>query len=241
VSADLRLDVATPERVAMQLPVAGIGYRSLAYLVDLTFIASFWVICYFLYALTGPDVVKLVTGMSTVVRVAAVIGVFFFQWVYWTAAEVAWRGQTPGKRLLKIRVVRADGSPVGLFESAVRNLLRIVDFLPAAYGVGVVVMLIDAKHRRLGDLAAGTVALREEQIDLAKYIAAGDPAVKPAIGRVLTTAEHELLRSFAQRYESLEPAARLRLGRQMAERFGDDAAALSDDAAVRAWLHERTR
>src|SRR5262245_34492677 len=153
--SDLKLDFATPERVSMSLPIAGIGYRSLAYLVDLGVVLSFWVIVYFLYALTGPDMVKLVSGLSTAMRVATVLGIFFFQWMYWTVAEVLWRGQTPGKRLLKIRVVRSDGSAAGVFESAVRNLLRLVDFLPVAYALGVVTMLIDKKHRRLGDLAAG--------------------------------------------------------------------------------------
>jgi len=217
----------------MSLPVAGIGYRSLAWLIDVTLILSFWVIVYFLYALTGPDVLKLVGDLSTFARVAAVLGFFFFQWVYWTACEVLFRGQTPGKRFLKIRIVRADGSPVGVFESAVRNLLRVVDFLPFAYGVGAIVMLIDPKHRRLGDLAAGTVALREEQIDLSGY---GAP---PAKGRELSVAEHELVRELTSRFDSLEPAARLNLTRKLAERLGADPSSLADDAAARAWLSSR--
>lgn len=238
MSGTLQLDVATPERVAMQLPVAGIGYRSLAYLIDVSLILSFWIIVYFLYALTGPDVLKVLGSMSTFARVAATLGLFFFQWIYWTAAEVLWRGQTPGKRLMKIRVVRTDGSPVGVFESAVRNLLRIVDFLPVAYGVGVVVMLIDKQHRRLGDLVAGTVALREEQIDLSSYRAPAATAPK-ATGREPTAQEHEVLASLLGRYDALDPTARLKLARQLAERLGDDAGSISDDATARAWLEAR--
>lgn len=239
MSQSLELNVATPERVGLQLPIAGIGYRSLAYLVDITLILAFWVLCYFLYALTGPDVLKVIGGMSTFARVAATLGIFFFQWIYWTAAEVLWRGQTPGKRLLKIRVVRTDGAPVGLFESAVRNLLRVIDFLPFAYGIGIIAMLIDPKHRRLGDLAAGTLALREEQIALEKYqTTPGDQPL--AIGRPLTAPEHELLRSYADRFEAFDPDARLKLGRKLAERFGDDAAQLADEATLRAWVARRT-
>jgi hypothetical protein len=157
--------------------------------------------------------------------------------MYWTASEVLWRGQTPGKRLMRIRVVRHDGSPVGLFESAVRNLLRVVDFLPFAYGVGVISMLIDSQHRRLGDVAAGTLALREERIGLEKY--AAKPADAPVtIGRPLSAPEHEILRSYAARFEQLDRDARLKLGRQMAQRFGDDAP--TDDASLRAWVARRT-
>jgi uncharacterized RDD family membrane protein YckC len=231
-----QLDFATPERVGVSLPIAGIGYRSLAYLVDATLILSFWVILYFLYALSDPDVVRVVGGLSTLARVAALLGVFFFQWVYWTALEVLWRGQTFGKRLLKIRVVRGDGSPVGVFESAVRNLLRVIDFLPLAYGVGVVAMLIDPKHRRLGDLAAGTLTLREEQIALEKYRVADGGA--QAIGRALSAAEHEILRSYAERLDGFDVGARLSLARKMAERFGD--AAPTDEATLRAWVAHRT-
>lgn len=229
-STGLQLDVATPERVSMSLPVAGIGYRSLAYLIDVTLILSFWVILYFLYALTGPDVLKVIGGMSTFARVAATLGVFFFQWIYWTAAEVLWRGQTPGKRLLHIRVVRTDGSPIGVFESAVRNLLRVIDFLPFAYGIGLIVMLIDPKHRRLGDFAAGTIAIREEQIDLSSYEA----------GKAeLSTAQHELLKSLVERFDSLEPAARVSLTQKLAQRLGDDPARITDEATARAWIASR--
>ncbi len=231
----MQLDVATPERVGLSLPVAGIGYRSLAWLVDVALILSFWVVLYFLWALTGPDVVAVVGGLSTFARVAAILGFFFFQWVYWTACEVWLRGQTPGKRLLKIRIVRADGSPVGVFESAVRNLLRVVDFLPFGYGVGAIVMLVDPKHRRLGDLAAGTVALREEQIDLSTY----RPAPASA-GRELTAGEHELVRELSSRFDGLEPAARLGLVKKLAERLGEDPTKLADDAAARAWLSKAT-
>jgi uncharacterized RDD family membrane protein YckC len=230
----VRLELATPERVSMSLPVAGIGYRSLAYLVDLTLLLTFWVLCYFVYALTGPDVLKLVGDMSSVARVASVLGLFFFQWMYWTASEVLWRGQTPGKRLLRIRVVRTDGSPVGVFESAVRNLMRVIDFLPVFYGVGVIAMLVDSKHRRLGDLAAGTVALREEKIDLSSYASA---APAPVTGRPLTPQEHELVRQLNDRFESHEPDARLRLSRQLAQQLGD--APPPDDTSARAWLRGR--
>jgi hypothetical protein len=70
-----------------------------------------------------------------------------------------WNGQSPGKRWAGLRVIRADGTPITLSESLIRNLARLVDFLPAAYGIGVVTMFIDKQSRRLGDLAAGTLVV----------------------------------------------------------------------------------
>src|SRR5207302_9179032 len=105
---------------------------------------------YFVFSLAVPDVQGLVASLSTFVLVATLLGAFFFQWMYWTICEVFLNGQTPGKRLLRIRVVRDDGGAVSFFESAVRNLLRIVDFMPAFYAAGILCMLLTKEHRRIG-------------------------------------------------------------------------------------------
>jgi uncharacterized RDD family membrane protein YckC len=182
------LDVATPERVAMSLPVAGLGYRAMAYLADLGLIFTALLLTYFAYSLVGPSVIEVWPGLSSAVRVALAIGLFVAQWGYWALFEALWNGQTPGKRLLRIRVAKRDGSPVGPLESAVRNLVRVADFFPAFYALGITVMLIDAQQRRLGDLAAGTLAVREEAISLARYDA---PEANAAAAGSRSTAELE--------------------------------------------------
>lgn len=224
------LDVATPERVAVSLPVAGLGHRALAYLADLGLIFTVVLLLYFAYTLVGPSLIELVPTLSGAVQLGLLIGLFAAQWGYWALFELLWNGQTPGKRLLKIRVVKRDGSPIGPLESAVRNLLRVVDFLPASYALGVTVMLIDPQQRRLGDLAAGTLLIREEAISLERYLA---PAGNAPGER--SSAQLELLVSFLARYDTLEPAARLALGRSLLARLGS-AAAPADDAQLKAAL-----
>lgn len=217
------LDVATPERVSLSLPVAGIGYRCLAYLVDLALLFSFWVLAYFVFTLLVSDVVGFFQGLSGLVRTLMVVGVFATQWVYWTLCEVLMGGQTPGKRLVGIRVVRVDGSPVGVLESAVRNLLRVVDSFPLIYAVGCLSILLTRQHRRLGDLLAGTLLVREERIDLDKYTAEAAPSVVlPPAGATarLASGDVELILSFLARAPWLEPAARTRLGARLVERYG---------------------
>ncbi len=245
-----RLDVATPERVSLSLPVAGIGYRCLAYLVDLALLFFFWVLAYFVFTLLVSDVVGFFQELSGLVRSLMVLGVFATQWVYWTLCEVVLTGQTPGKRLVGIRVVCVDGSPVGAVESAVRNLVRVVDSFPLVYAVGCLSILLTRQHRRLGDLLAGTLLVREERIDLNKYAAVPgpvDPASLPvgAAGR-LASGDAELILSFLARAPWLEPAARERLGARLVERYGgldaaERAALLAAPGAGEAFLRARVQ
>lgn len=220
---DPALSVATPERVRVDLPIAGIGSRSIAYLIDLAVLFGALLVLFFLYSLVVPDLVLAAQGLSGVERAIAGLVLFLALWGYWTGFEIAWRGQSIGKRVMKIRVVKSDGSPVGVFESAVRNLMRVVDFLPACYPVGMIAMLVDARHRRLGDLLAGTMLVREEKIDLQRYAA--------TTGARLTAHELEVVTSFLARFDNLDPDARRTLGAQLVAKHGGP-----PDADVRSFL-----
>ncbi len=222
------LDVATPERVALSLPVAGIGYRCLAWLIDAALLFLFWITAYFVFSLLVSDVLGLFRGLSGFVQTLLAVGVFATQWLYWTVNEVFFNGQTPGKRVMRIRVVRADGSPVGLYESTVRNLLRAVDFLPVFYAIGCITMLFNRQHRRLGDIVANTLLVREERFNLDKYTAPVSASPVPVAGPPvavrgpvrLGSEEVEFILAFLERAPWLEPEARLRLGTRLVERFG---------------------
>ncbi|RKH04727.1 RDD family protein [Corallococcus sp. CA047B] len=246
------VDVATPERVALSLPVAGIGYRCLAWLVDASLLFFFWVALYFVVTLLVSDVLGAFQALSGLVQTLLAVGLFATQWLYWTLAEVFFHGQTPGKRALRIRVVREDGSPVGFFESAVRNLCRAVDFLPVLYATGCITMLLDGRHRRLGDLLAGTVLVREEAIDLDKYTQApapvSDAAREPAaVQRPLSAEDVELVLAFLSRAPGLEKDVRQRLGARLVDRVGagltdeERAKVLESPEAAEAFLRTRAR
>jgi uncharacterized RDD family membrane protein YckC len=225
-----KLDVATPERVALALPVAGIGFRSIAYLLDATLLFLFWISAYFLFSLLRVDFIGTFLGFSSLVKTLALLGGFATQWIYWTACETAGRGQTPGKRALGIRVVSDDGSAVTVLQSAVRNLCRIVDFLPFCYGVGLLAMLVSRENRRLGDLLAGTLLIREERIELRKYdqvVPAKPPAgAVPAMSERLAAEDVELILSFLSRSGELTVDSRARLTAALVRRYG---AALSEE------------
>ena len=162
------LHIDTPENVAFGYEVAGIGSRFLAALVDTLLIVILQVIVNVTLLLLVAafldfrldDLNGLPSGWAWVAAAFGLVA-FAFLWGYYIFFELLWNGQSPGKRMVGLRVLRANGAPITLAESLIRNLVRLIDFLPMYYGVGVVTMFIDSKSRRLGDLAAGTLVVRE--------------------------------------------------------------------------------
>jgi uncharacterized RDD family membrane protein YckC len=154
-------DIQTPENVAFGYQVAGIGSRFLATLLDtlLILLLQIVVILVFVLVLSAFDLL----GQTIAAWVYAVLGIvgFVFFWGYYIFFEMLWNGQTPGKRWVGLRVIRTDGTPITLSESFIRNLTRLVDFLPAMYGIGIISMFLDKQSRRLGDLAAGTLVVHD--------------------------------------------------------------------------------
>jgi uncharacterized RDD family membrane protein YckC len=162
------LVVATPEHVAFRFETAGLGSRFAAQLLDLAVLAGGLIAL--AVASTG---VSAVLGTSTAGTLAFVVVGFLSFWAYWILLEALWSGRTLGKHAMRLRVIDARGGPASPGQAVIRNLLRIVDFLPWAYGLGTAVMFSTARSQRLGDLAAGTVVIRERgAVRLADLVAA---------------------------------------------------------------------
>jgi uncharacterized RDD family membrane protein YckC len=164
------LQIDTPENVTFDYDVAGIGSRFLATLVDTLLIALLQVVV--LGALILLETQLKIFGDITSAWVNAIFSfiAFIFFWGFYIFFEISWNGQTPGKRWVKLRVIRVDGTPVAAAEVVIRNLIRIIDMLPIAYALGVVIMFLNDKSRRLGDLAAGTIVVHERSISTAEML-----------------------------------------------------------------------
>ena len=160
-----RLSIDTPENVIFDYKVAGIGSRFMAALVDTLLIVVLQAVVYLTLLLLANSLLGDIQDWETswMTWLFALFGLiaFAFLWGYYVFFEVLWNGQSPGKRWAKLRVIRTDGTSVTLTESLIRNLVRIVDFLPAYYGIGIVTMFINEQSRRLGDLAAGTLVVHD--------------------------------------------------------------------------------
>jgi uncharacterized RDD family membrane protein YckC len=166
-----QLNVETPEMVDLRFPVAGLGSRFLAQLADVLLIVGFYILIGIVIAIaasgassTGPST----PGMTTADKwfLAGIIFINFAMiWGYFSLFEGLWHGQTPGKRWMKLRVIKDSGRAMTLFEAMARNLLRVVDLFPAFYLVGVIAMLCNRSQKRLGDLVAGTIVVHERTDD----------------------------------------------------------------------------
>jgi uncharacterized RDD family membrane protein YckC len=162
-SLDETLAIDTPENIILEAEIAGFGSRCLAALIDYTIILG---LLFVLYAFTLSAVIGS-RGSSTAVVIYIIIQFVIFLG-YHLIFEWAWNGQTLGKRWLGIRVVQTNGLPITVTAVLIRNILRLIDFLPLGYGVGLISLFVTRRTQRLGDLAARTVVIRErKQVTLA--------------------------------------------------------------------------
>jgi uncharacterized RDD family membrane protein YckC len=219
-AGELRVEI--PERVALSLEVAGLGARALAYLLDLLVVFVLWMAALLVYSISG-DLLRRLQALGAAGQVLVVGAVILSGWAWDVAWEVLGRGQTPGKRALGLRVVRADGSPVGPAESLVRNLLRAIE-VPLGYAPAILAVALGPRRQRLGDLVAGTLVVRERRFDLSRYgpAAVADPRFGFLRGRaphLLAPAEFERLTDFLRRRPDLDPEPRARIAGLAAAAF----------------------
>lgn len=152
-----QLSVETPEQIDINYQKAGIGSRFYAALLDTSLLVFIM--------LVGTYVrIRFVTELGDILGnwLGAVGGIVIFAlfWGYYMVFEITTNGQSPGKLALGLRVIKEGGYPISFADSAIRNLVRVVDFLPFFYGAGLFVMLINKNWQRLGDLAAGTLVVK---------------------------------------------------------------------------------
>ena len=209
------LRIATPEGVSLELPLAGLGSRFVALLVD--FVLQGLAFTLLIVVLVVADA----GGYAATAIVA--VAVFALLFAYPVAFELGAGGRTPGKRWSNLRVVCDDGSPVTFRGSALRNVLRLVDILPALYLVGTIAIFATRNNQRLGDLAAGTLVVREPReaaVVAHAPVEVAEPGELPAWDvSGLREAELVALRRFLERRDALDAAPRNLLARDLAKRL----------------------
>ncbi|HEX7957331.1 MAG TPA: RDD family protein, partial [Pyrinomonadaceae bacterium] len=163
---DETLVIETPERVPLHFALASTGNRFLACAVDhfLQLLLIAFALILMLWWLGFSGVERWASNAPKWAVALLIVAVFLAWSGYFVLFEWAWSGQTPGKRWLRLRVIREDGRPVTFWEAAARNLVRILDMEPFPfYSVGLVSVFVSTRDQRLGDLVAGTVVVRERE------------------------------------------------------------------------------
>jgi uncharacterized RDD family membrane protein YckC len=219
VHLDNRIVVATPEGVTLELVLAGLGSRFVARLIDSAIqLAIILALSFGAYVFNG-------SAWDGYVAAGIVVLSFLVVLAYDIPFEVLANGRTPGKGALGIRVVGKDGDAVDFVSSAVRNLLRIVDFLPVFYLVGSIAIVATGHSQRLGDLAGGTLVMRDRFGGRALDRQAVAPVSVP-VEQVLTwdvsavdAEELRVLRHFLDRRLTLPWPIRSYFATQLLERF----------------------
>lgn len=165
--------VRTPEAIAFYYELAGLGSRFLALLIDTIIQALVFGLILLVGVLGATRAHSVATSLhlggktfESLVGATLIILFFVIFYGYFVVFEKVWNGQTPGKKLIGIRVVRDGGYPVELMDSIIRNLIRVLEFILGFYFISAVSMLLSSENKRLGDYAAGTIVVRDRSMEV---------------------------------------------------------------------------
>lgn len=217
--------VNTPEGIDIEFAVAGPVVRALAWLIDFAIRAVLFVaLAYMLSPFFEHQSSEFLAGMMS-------IGYFLLEWFYPTLFE-AGTGTTPGKKIMKLRVVQDDGTPLTLPSAVIRNFLRAADFLPLFYATGLIAMVCNSSFKRLGDLAAGTLVIYQTKRSAFEAFTHTD--ARPLPGGLNTADKLNVVR-FAERSASLSMDRQIELANLLHNITGQTGEPAVD--TLKAWAH----
>ncbi|MBW4488477.1 MAG: RDD family protein [Trichocoleus desertorum ATA4-8-CV12] len=226
-----RITLQTPESVELEFTLAGIGNRALALLIDYMVLLIPFILALFFWLFVADQVLEFFVGVfgraddvDLWLRAITVLINFVIYEGYFVGFEALWRGQTPGKRYTKIRVLRDDGRPIGIAQATLRALLRPLD---DTLFLGMFLIAFGRKEKRLGDWLAGTVVVQDEHPTATAFStsqAAQDLAVQllqlADLSHLLPD-DFAVIREYLQRRSEMSAKARsevnLQLARQVKE------------------------
>jgi uncharacterized RDD family membrane protein YckC len=222
-----KLTIDTPEHIALEFPLASAGSRFLAIAID-TLIQFGALAVLAIFALLTTTVFP--SPARTWAMAILILGGFILYYGYFAVFEALWSGQTPGKRVIRLRVISTAGRPITFYDSLLRNLIRIVDQVPGFYAVGLVTLFFTERNQRLGDLAADTVVVAEQPIE--RRQAADPPRARAATRRGATRLSPEdlaLIETFLTRRDDVPEHVRRQSAKALADRLRKQLNVAADD------------
>ncbi|MFT3883670.1 MAG: RDD family protein [Gemmatales bacterium] len=219
--------IETPEQIDFDFEVAGPGSRSAAQVLD-WIVKIFWL----LLGALATFLIEAMIGKESPFAGYIVLGVMIFLgFVFFVGFDIYYEafreGQTPGKKYIGIRVIREGGGPIDVRAAAIRNMINLADFLPVGYLLGGVICLLNKRCQRLGDMAAGTLVIREQETakmttePLQLATAQNNHLFERAQLQRLSPQDRHVLESYFQRLDSLDHPTKLRLTQRLYQVFGE--------------------
>jgi uncharacterized RDD family membrane protein YckC len=221
-----KIVLQTPESVELEFNLAGIGNRTFALTIDYLIWIAILIASLIFFAAIDYNFNLFSDDRASLWVFAIQLIIFFIIYVgYFVIFEVLWQGQTPGKRFAKIRVICDDGKTIGLFQATMRSLLRPFDDI---FCLGIFLIILGKKEKRLGDLVAGTIVIQEEITFKPKQLIVS-PASEPLAEYLkdntelsrLSPEDFANIQEYLQRQKEMIPAAKLNLAKQLAYRVKD--------------------
>ncbi|NHM34018.1 RDD family protein [Neobacillus terrae] len=226
-----QMDIKTPEFVSIQFRLAGLGSRAAALIIDHAILAivNILVILAVLLIMKGMSGLPFFMQMDSLPIAIAIIVLFVLNGGYFFVMEYFTGGRTIGKKIIGIRAIQENGHSITLLSSFIRNLLRIIDALPVSYLLGILMVFFHSRHKRIGDVVAGTIVIHERKAKRKKKLS---PIEKEIIERGLDKneltlenwalssfgiKEWKLLSTYAERFNQITAEERQPLTRQLAE------------------------
>ncbi len=224
-----QFQLQTPESVELEFTLAGIGNRTLSLLIDYLFlafsIALFWVCYVFLVVPIGEVIGNFIPNADVEMWLFAIASLItFFVYVgYFVIFESIWRGQTPGKRFTRIRVIQDNGRQAGIGQAVLRSILRPVDDI---FFIGILMIMLGKQEKRIGDWVAGTIVIQEERSIASANFPISDVASRLALKlqqeadiNQLLPEEFATIREYLQRRPHLTANAKARLSQHLAQQI----------------------
>jgi uncharacterized RDD family membrane protein YckC len=215
-----QVHIETPEQIELSLELPGLGSRFVGQVVDWIIKGALFVLTWLFFGLWSVSPWDTIFWLGVEFFILLVVADIYF--------EMSWNGQTPGKWAAGIRVIREGGAPIHFGSSCIRNVLRVADFLPFFYVLGGVLVLVTPRLQRIGDLAAGTLVIRERVAKLPvevsqeiEQFASDEFTFTPNQLAACSPADRTVLRSFFQRYLDMEPGPRADLAYRLSRIFLD--------------------
>ncbi|MFS0673296.1 RDD family protein [Ornithinibacillus sp. 179-J 7C1 HS] len=224
-----QIDIKTPEFVSLQYQVAGLGSRGAAMLIDQLLLIITNILIYLVLVMTNLSNAFYFADSWLPIAIAIAV-IFFINWGYFFVCEYFFSGKTLGKKWVGIRAIQENGHSLTLLSSLIRNLLRIIDMLPSAYFVGMIFIFFHSKHKRLGDIVAGTIVVHERRAKKEKTSRIDKEIKRRGLTKEslqleewaiksLGDKEWELLKAYSRKFLNVKLTERMRLTKYLAEKL----------------------